>query len=144
MSSVCHLYVLVCHPYVTHRYSYVTRMSVVCTRMSSVCHSSVILPWSLQKQQLQKTFSPVCLLLMQVSSINVFIPCDYWDTCLLYMCIVIMKFSSTTLLIHFLKEVIWKKFVFYFLFSQEECNANTRRKSSKITFQNEAAFYNTC
>ena len=77
MSSVCHSYVLVCHPYATRMYSYVTRMysyatgmysyvtrvSLVCTRMSSVCHSSVVLPWTFEKQKLN--FSRCALLQMK-------------------------------------------------------------------------------
>ena len=66
MSSVCHSYVLVCHSYATRMYSYVIRMSLACTRMSlvctlmplvytrmsPVCHSSVVLPWTFEKQKL--------------------------------------------------------------------------------------------
>ena len=32
----------------------------------------------LQKKQLQKTFSPVCMLSIQLASMNVFTPCDNW------------------------------------------------------------------
>ena len=35
---------------------------------------------NIQKQQLQKTFSPVSMLLLLLASINVFIPCDNWKT----------------------------------------------------------------
>ena len=35
---------------------------------------------NLQKKQLKNIFLPVCMLYMQLASMNVFVPCDKWNT----------------------------------------------------------------
>ena len=53
---------------------------VIQTKVFTLSHSEEKELTSLQKKQLQKTFSPVCMLSVQLVSMNVFTPRDNWKT----------------------------------------------------------------
>ena len=66
----------------------------------------------LLKWQMQKSFFPVCMLLVQLTSMNVFILCD---NCEILLFVKVHRYSEiflTAMLLLSLKPVFWKKFVF--------------------------------
>ena len=69
---------------------------------------------NIQKQQLQKTFSQVSKLLVQLASTNVFYSMGQTGRhYFFYKFIVPPSFFATTMLLRSLKKVFWKKSVFY-------------------------------
>ena len=63
-----------------------------------------------------KKFSLLCLSLLQLTSINVFIPCDNWKTLFFIKVYRYRQVSSTVMFLRSLKQMIWKKSVFFFIF----------------------------
>ena len=67
--------------------------------------------------QLQKVFSPLCMLLVQLS-LRSFIPCDKRKTLFFIKVCSLLLYLLTVMLLLSLKQVFWKKSVFYGLSSQ--------------------------
>ena len=68
---------------------------------------------SLQKKQLQKTFSPVYMLSVQLTSMNVFPPCDDWKTLFFTKMFRCSEVFITAMLLRSLTQVLLIKSVFY-------------------------------
>ena len=63
----------------------------------------------------RKTFSLVCMLFIQLASINVFNPCDNWKTSFLIKVYCYPDIFFTRHVLAFLEKAFWKKSVFYLL-----------------------------
>ena len=60
-----------------------------------------------------KSVFQVCLLLIQVASMNVFYLCNNWKEYFLQKFIVTQRLHATAVLLGSLKQVFWKKYAFY-------------------------------